>query len=151
MKGDWGTYTASERYNEFIDVNLKKDKKVWREMIKVKHRDGSIVDRLIIIFFRVAFVTVWIIGGEFAVMFVLLSFYAYTFHRQVMINSMAFGFLVFSCFCHKLLNWILTRSKRHNSEKKNFHISVFLTGINVNYKAFCLVHPKLHKHSSLVP
>ena len=49
------------------------------------------------------------IGGGFAVMFVLLSFHADTFLRQVMINLMAVGFLVFSYFCHKLLNWILTK------------------------------------------
>ena len=44
------------------------------------------MDRLIEIFRRVAFVTIWIIGGGFAVMFVLLSFHADTFLRQVMIN-----------------------------------------------------------------
>ena len=76
------------------------------------------MDRLIEIFRRIAFVTIWIIGGGFAVMFVLLSFHADTFLRQVIINLMALG---------------------------------FLTAINVNYKAFCLAHPKLHKHSSLVP
>ena len=59
------------------------------------------------IFRRIAFVTIWIIGGGFAVMFVLLSFHADTLLRQVMINLMAFGFLVFSYLCHKLLNWIL--------------------------------------------
>ena len=69
------------------------------------------MDRLIEIFRRVAFVTIWIIGGGFAVMFVLLSFHADTFLRQVMINLMAVGFLVFSYFCHKLLNWILTKSE----------------------------------------
>ena len=29
MKGDWGAYTAGERYDEVIYVCLKKDKKVW--------------------------------------------------------------------------------------------------------------------------
>ena len=67
------------------------------------------MDRLIEIFRRVVFVTIWIIGGGFAVMFVLLSFHADTFLRQVMINLMAVGFIVFSYFCHKLLNWILTK------------------------------------------
>ena len=42
-------------------------------------------------------------------MFVLLSFHADTFLRQVMIDLMALGFLVFSYFCHKLLNWILAK------------------------------------------
>ena len=65
------------------------------------------MDRLIEIFRRVALVTIWIIGGGFAVMFVLLSFHADTFLRQGMINLMALGFLVFSYFCHKRLNWIL--------------------------------------------
>ena len=36
MKGDWGAYTAGEKYDEIIHVCLKKDKKVWREMIKIK-------------------------------------------------------------------------------------------------------------------
>ena len=36
MKGDWGAYTAGERYDEVIPGCLEKDKKVWREMIKVK-------------------------------------------------------------------------------------------------------------------
>ena len=35
-KGDWGAYTAGEQYYEVIHVCLKKDKKVWREMIKFK-------------------------------------------------------------------------------------------------------------------
>ncbi len=67
------------------------------------------MDRLIEIFHRIAFVTIWIIGGGFAVMFVLLSFRADSFLRQVMINLMAVGFLVFSFLCHKLLNWILAK------------------------------------------
>ncbi|MDC3107843.1 hypothetical protein OA416_01445 [Paracoccaceae bacterium] len=67
------------------------------------------MDSLIEIFRRVAFVTIMIIAVGFAVMFVLLSFYADTFLRQVMINFMALGFLVFSYFCNKLLNWILTK------------------------------------------
>ena len=67
------------------------------------------MDRLIEIFRRVALVTIWIIGGGFAVMFVLLSFHADTFLRQGMINFMALGFLAFSYFCHKLLNWILAK------------------------------------------
>ena len=67
------------------------------------------MDRLIEIFRRVALVTIWIIGGGFAVMFVLLSFHADTVLRQGMINFMALGFLVFSYFCHKLLNWILAK------------------------------------------
>ena len=36
MKGGWGAYTAGERYDDVIHVCLKKDKKVWREMIKMK-------------------------------------------------------------------------------------------------------------------
>ena len=67
------------------------------------------MDRLIEIFRRVALVTIWIIGGGFAVMFVLLSFHADTFLRQGMINLMALGFLFVSYFCHKLLNWILAK------------------------------------------
>ena len=67
------------------------------------------MDRLIEILRRVALVTIWVIGGGFAVMFVLLSFHADTFFRQVMINLMALGFLVFSYLCHKLLNWILAK------------------------------------------
>ena len=67
------------------------------------------MDRLIEIFRRVAFVTIWIIGGGFAVMFVLFSFHADTFPRQVIINLMALGFLVFSYLCHKLLNRILEK------------------------------------------
>ena len=67
------------------------------------------MDRLIEIFRPVAFVTIWVIGGGFAVMFVLLSFHADTFLRQVMINLMALGFLGFSFLCHKLLDWILTK------------------------------------------
>ena len=67
------------------------------------------MDRLIEIFRRIAYVTIWIIGGGFAVMFVLLSFDADSFLRQVMINLMAVGFLVFSFLCHKLLNWILAK------------------------------------------
>ena len=35
-KGDWGAYKAGEQYYEVIHVCLKKDKKVWREMIKFK-------------------------------------------------------------------------------------------------------------------
>jgi hypothetical protein len=66
------------------------------------------------IFFRIAFVTIWIIGGGFAVMFVLLSFHADTFHLQVMINLLALGFLIFSYFCHKLLNWILAKKEIPN-------------------------------------
>ena len=69
------------------------------------------MDRLIEIFRRIAFVTIWIIGGGFAVMFVLLSFHADTFLRQAIINLMALGFLIFSYFCHKLLNWILAKKK----------------------------------------
>ena len=69
------------------------------------------MDRLIEIFRQVAFVTIWIIGGGFAVMFVLLSFHADTFLRQVIINSMALGFLVFSYLCHKLLNRILAKKE----------------------------------------
>ena len=67
------------------------------------------MDRLIEILRRVALITIWVIGGGFAVMFVLLSFRADTFLRQVMINLMALGFLVFSYLCHKLLNWILAK------------------------------------------
>ena len=67
------------------------------------------MDRLIEILRRVVLVTIWVIGGGFAVMFVLLSFHADTFLRQVMINLMALGFLVFSYLCHKLLNWILAK------------------------------------------
>ena len=67
------------------------------------------MDRLIEIFRRIAFVTIWIIGGGFAVMFVLLSFHADSFLRQVMINLIAVGFIVFSFLCHKLLNWILAK------------------------------------------
>ena len=67
------------------------------------------MDRLIEIVRRIAFVAIWIIGGGFAVMFVLLSFHADSFLRQVMINLMAVGFLVFSFLCHKLLNWILAK------------------------------------------
>ena len=67
------------------------------------------MDRLIEIFRRIAFVTIWIIGGGFAVMFVLLGFHADSFLRQVIINLMAVGFLVFSFLCHKLLNWILAK------------------------------------------
>ncbi len=67
------------------------------------------MDRLIEILRRVALVTIWVIGGGFAVMFVLLSFHADTFLRQVMINLIAIGFLVFSYLCHKLLNWMLAK------------------------------------------
>ena len=69
------------------------------------------MDRLIEIFRRIAFVTIWIIGGGFAVIFVLLSFHANTFLRQVIINLMALGFLVFSYLCHELLNWILAKKE----------------------------------------
>ena len=69
------------------------------------------MDRLIEIFRRIAFVTIWIIGGGFAVMFVLLSFHDDTFLRQVIINLIALGFLVFSYLCHKLLNWILAKKE----------------------------------------
>ena len=69
------------------------------------------MDRLVEIFRRIAFVTIWIIGGGFAVMFILLSFRADSFLRQVMINLMAVGFLVFNFLCHKLLNWILTKKE----------------------------------------
>ena len=69
------------------------------------------MDRLIEIFRRIAFVTIWIIGWGFAIMFVLLSFHAETFLRQVIINLMALGFLVFSYLCHKLLNWILAKKE----------------------------------------
>ena len=69
------------------------------------------MDRLIEIFRRVALVTIWVIGGGFAVMFVLLSFHADTFLRQVIINLIALGFLVFSFLCHKLLNWILAKKE----------------------------------------
>ena len=69
------------------------------------------MDRLIEIFRRIAFVTIWIIGWGFAIMFVLLSFHADTFLRQVIINLMALGFLVFSYLCHKLLNWILAKKE----------------------------------------
>ena len=69
------------------------------------------MDRLIEIFRRIAFVTIWIIGGGFAIMFVLLSFHADTFLRQVIINLMALAFLVFSYLCHKLLNWILAKKE----------------------------------------
>ena len=69
------------------------------------------MDRLIKIFRRVAFVTIWTIGGGFALMFVLLSFHADSFLRQVMINLMAVGFLVLSFLCHKLLNWNLAKSQ----------------------------------------
>ena len=69
------------------------------------------MNRLIEIFRRIAFVTIWIIGGGFAVMFVLLSFNADTFLRKVIINLMALGFLVFSYLCHKLLNWILAKKE----------------------------------------
>tara|TARA_A100001011_G_scaffold285071_1_gene295575 strand:- start:368 stop:742 length:375 start_codon:yes stop_codon:yes gene_type:complete len=36
IKGYWGAYTVGEKYDEIIQVCLKKDKKVWREMIKIK-------------------------------------------------------------------------------------------------------------------
>ena len=55
----------------------------------------------------------------FAVMFILLSFHADSFLRQVMINFMAMGFLAFSYFCHKLLIWILAKREGTNSEMKN--------------------------------
>ena len=67
------------------------------------------MDRLIEIFCRVAFMTIWVIGLGFAVMFVFLSFHADTFLRQAIINGMALGFLVFSYLCHKPLNWILAK------------------------------------------
>ena len=67
------------------------------------------MDRLIEIFRRVVFLTIWMIGGGFAVMFVLLSFHADTFLRQAMINLIALGFIFFSYFCHKLLTWILAK------------------------------------------
>ena len=67
------------------------------------------MDRLIEIFRRIVFVTIWIIGGGFAVMFMLLSFHADTLLRQVTINFMALGFLAFSYFCHKLLIWIFAK------------------------------------------
>ena len=76
------------------------------------------MDRLIEILRRVALVTIWVIGGGFAVMFVLLSFHADTFLRQAMINFMALGFLIFSYFCHMLLNWILNKKGRDVS----FHV-----------------------------
>ena len=41
IKGDWGVYTAGKRYDEIIHVCLKKDKKVWREMIKVKKTETA--------------------------------------------------------------------------------------------------------------
>ncbi|MDC3090548.1 hypothetical protein OA340_01445 [Paracoccaceae bacterium] len=41
MKGDLGAYTAGERYNEAIHICLKKDKKVWQEMIKVKKTETA--------------------------------------------------------------------------------------------------------------
>ena len=41
MKGDWGAYTAGDRYDEVIHVCFKKDKKVWREMIKVKKTEKA--------------------------------------------------------------------------------------------------------------
>jgi len=69
------------------------------------------MDRLIEIFRRIVFVTIWIIGGGFAVMFMLLSFHADTLLRQVTINFMALGFLAFSDFCQKLLIWILAKRK----------------------------------------
>ena len=50
------------------------------------------MDRLIEIVRRVAFVTIWIIGGGVAVMFVLFRLHADTFLRQVMINLMALGY-----------------------------------------------------------
>ena len=69
------------------------------------------MDRLIEIFRRIAFVTIWIIGGGFAIIFVSISFHADTLLRQVIINLMALGFLVFSYLCHKLLNWILAKKE----------------------------------------
>ena len=69
------------------------------------------MDRLVEIFRRIVFLTIWIIGGGFAAIFILLSFHADTFLRQVMINFMALGFLAFSYFCHKLLIWILAKRK----------------------------------------
>ena len=65
------------------------------------------MDRLKELFRRIAFATNWIIRGGFAVIFLLLSFYADTFLRQVTINLMALGLLIFSYFCQKLSNWIL--------------------------------------------
>ena len=84
------------------------------------------MNRLREIFCRIAFVTIWIIGGGFAVMFVLLSFHADTFPRQVMINLLALGFLIFSYFCHKLLNWILAKKEIHNvqDDQTSSHISI---------------------------
>ena len=41
MEGDWGANTAVERFDEVICVCLKKDKKVWREMIKVKKTEEA--------------------------------------------------------------------------------------------------------------
>ena len=70
------------------------------------------MDRLIEILRRVLLVTIWAIGGGFAVMFVLLSFHADTYLRQAMINLMALGFLVFSYLCHLLLNWIVAKREQ---------------------------------------
>ncbi len=41
MKDDQGAYGAGERYDEVIHVCLKKDKKVWREVIKVKKTETA--------------------------------------------------------------------------------------------------------------
>ncbi len=49
------------------------------------------MDRAIEIFRRIVFVTIWIVGGGLAVIFILLNF------------------LAFSYFCHKLLIWILAK------------------------------------------
>ena len=68
-----------------------------------------IMDRSIEIFRIIVFVTIWIIGSGVAVMFVLLSFHGDTFFRQVMINLKALGFLIFSYFCHEVLNLILAK------------------------------------------
>ena len=69
------------------------------------------MDGLIEIFYGVAFVTIWIIGGGFAIMFVLLSFHADTFLRQIMINLKALGFLIFNYFCHNFFYWTLAKRK----------------------------------------
>ena len=63
MKGDWGAYTAGEKYDEIIHVCLKKDKKVWRENDKDKESPiGNILDRLIEIVRRLLLAVIWLFG-----------------------------------------------------------------------------------------
>ena len=68
------------------------------------------MDRLIEIIRRLLLVVIWFIGGGFALVITTLSANEDSLPFLVAL-LIAFGFLIVSYICHKLLNWVLAKKK----------------------------------------